>query len=154
LQRTIVHILLLVVAAACGCRSGGPDAPSLPESRGMEILGSSGEVLAEVQVEVVSTPAATARGLKFRDEVPEGTGMFFVFPEDIVRSFWMQDTRVSLDILFIDREGLVVGIQRNTEPYSEASITVGVPSRYVLEVPAGYCSTKGIHWGSRVVLPF
>ncbi|MFH1533034.1 MAG: DUF192 domain-containing protein [Pseudomonadota bacterium] len=153
MRRTMV-IILVSIAAACGCRSGGPEAPRRAETRGVEILGPSGEVLGEVQVEVVSSPDATARGLKYRDEVPEGTGMLFVFPEDIVRSFWMQDTRVSLDILFIDRDGGVVGIRRNTEPYSEASITVGVPSRYVLEVPAGTCSRKGIHRGARVVLPF
>ncbi len=147
-------LTLVLVIAASGCRSVGTDGSTRSESRTMEILGPEGEILAEVVVEVVSTPDATARGLKHREEVPEGTGMLFVFSNEIVRSFWMQDTRVSLDILFIDRDGNVVGIRRNTKPYSEATITVGVPSKYVLEVPAGYCSRKGIHRGARAVLPF
>ncbi len=150
----ILTTLLLLVAALAGCRAGGPDSESGSETRDMKIIDRDGEVLAVVQVEVVSTPGATAKGLKYRDEVPEGTGMFFVFPEQIVRSFWMQDTKVSLDILFIDDKGDIVGIRRKTEPYSEDSITVGVPSKYVLEVPAGYCSKNGIHRGARVILPF
>lgn len=153
-MRPLLLCLILCLSVVSACRAGEPDAAPGPELRGMEILASDGEVLAVVQVEVVSTPGATARGLKHRDEVPEGTGMFFVFAEEIVRSFWMQDTRVSLDIIFIDAKGSVVGIRRKTEPYSEDSITVGVPSKYVLEVPAGYCSRKGIHRGARVVLPF
>ena len=90
----------------------------------------------------------------FRDEIPEGTGMLFVFPREKVRSFWMKNTRVSLDILFLDAEGGVVGIRRKTEPFSKDSISVGLPSKYVLEVPAGTCSAQGIHHGARVVLPF
>ena len=153
-MRPFFFCMLLVLSTPWGCRAGGPEPDPVPELRGMEILGGDGEALAKVQVEVVSTPEATARGLKYRDEVPEGTGMLFVFPRETVRSFWMQDTRVPLDILFIDGQGMVVGIRRNTVPYSEASITVGVPSRYVLEVPAGYCSKRRIHRGARVVLPF
>jgi uncharacterized membrane protein (UPF0127 family) len=153
-MRSFFFGMVLVLAAPWGCRASGPEPAPAPELRGMEILGGDGAILAEVQVEVVSTPEATARGLKYRDEVPEGTGMLFVFPRETVRSFWMQDTRVSLDILFIDGQGEIVGIQRNTVPYSEASITVGVPSKYVLEVPAGYCSKRRIHRGARVVLPF
>ncbi len=150
----ILTIIAMLLATAAGCRAGGPDSGSGSEPRGMKIIDRDGVVLAEVQVEVVSTPDATARGLKYREEVPEGTGMFFVFPDQVVRSFWMQDTKVSLDILFIDKKGDIVGIRRKTEPFSEASISVGVPSKYVLEVPAGYCSKMGIHRGARVILPF
>ena len=151
-----IAILLLVFSAVAvvSCRSGGREGPSGPATRSIEIQGPAGAVLAEVQVEVVSTPDATARGLKYRDEVPDGTGMLFVFSDEVVRSFWMQDTRVPLDILFIDRDGAIVGIRRNTVPFSEASITVGLPSKYVLEVAAGFCSREGIHRGARIVLPF
>jgi len=151
--RPTICLLLVFASSQTACRSGGPDVPDLP-GRAIEIIGRSGEVLVEIRAEVVSSPDATARGLMYRDEVPPGTGMFFVFPEEKIRSFWMMNTRVPLDIVFLDRVGEIVGIRRNTEPYSEESISVGVPSKYVLEVPAGYCSEHGIHSGARVTLPF
>ena len=146
--------LLLLLAISSGCRAGGESSAEGARSRSLEILARDGEVIVRIKAEIVSSPDATSRGLMYRDDVPEGTGMLFVFPKQEVRSFWMKNTRVSLDIIFIDDAGEVVGIRRNTEPFSEASITVGVPSKYVLEVPAGYCSELGIHRGARVVLPF
>jgi len=151
--RQTICLMLVLVASSLSCRSGGTE-PSRGPGWAMEVFGRDGEVLVEIQVEVVSSPDATTRGLMFRDEVPPGTGMLFVFPEEEVRSFWMRNTRVSLDIVFIDGTGEVVGIRRNTRPLSDESISVGVPSRYVLEVPAGYCSAQGIHRGARVALPF
>lgn len=152
MDRAAVILLVLVLAGLPMCRSGGPDAPAPP--RTIDIVGKDGQVLATVAVEIVSSPGATERGLMFRNEIPEGTGMLFVFPREEVRNFWMKNTRVSLDILFIDAEGSVVGIRRKTEPFNEDSITVGLPSKYVLEVPAGMCSARGIHHGARVDLPF
>lgn len=150
--RTILRLLVLLFISS-GCRAGSEQAEG-QRSRSLEILGRDGEVLVEVRAEIVSSPDATARGLMYRDEVPEGTGMLFVFPRSEVRSFWMKNTMISLDIIFIDQAGEIVGIRRNTEPFSEDSISVGVRSKYVLEVPSGYCTEKGIHRGARVVLPF
>ncbi|MBM4372135.1 MAG: DUF192 domain-containing protein [Deltaproteobacteria bacterium] len=150
-HRPVTFLLLLSLAA---CRAGAPEPAVGEPGRTLEVLGRDGRVLATVAVEVVSTPEATERGLMFRDEVPGGTGMLFVFPREEVRSFWMKNTRVPLDILFLDSRGGIVGIRRNTVPFSTDSITVGLPSRYVLEVPAGWCSAHGLHRGDRVTLPF
>ena len=152
MPRAAIALLFFAIAASPMCRSGGPKAPASP--RAIDILGKDGQVLTTVAVEIVSSPGATERGLMFRNEIPDGTGMLFVFPREEVRSFWMKNTRVSLDILFLDAEGSVVGIRRKTEPFSEDSISVGLPSKYVLEVAAGTCTARGIHHGARVVLPF
>lgn len=114
---------------------------------------SGDKVVAEVVVEVVATDETRARGFKYRDQVPEGTGMLFVFFEDKVQQFWMQDTRVPLDMIFIDRDLTVVGITHQAKPYDESIYSVDVPSRFVVEVPGGYCAKTGIHQGMKVELP-
>jgi hypothetical protein len=65
----------------------------------------------------------------------------------------MKNTPVSLDIIFIDEDGRIVGIRPDTVPYSEARLSVGRLSRYVLEVAAGYCAREGVAVGDRVELP-
>lgn len=78
--------------------------------------------------------------------------MLFVFPDSAVRSFWMKNTPLALDLIFID-ESRVVGIIENAVPFSLVSRSVGVPSRYVLEVHAGFARRHGIETGDRVELP-
>ena len=76
--------------------------------------------------------------------------MLFVFDEDRNHSFWMKNTLIPLDMLFIARDGTVVGIHANATPLSTADIAVGKPSRYVLEVPGGWAARHGIAAGAQV----
>jgi hypothetical protein len=78
--------------------------------------------------------------------------MLFVFPDESVRAFWMKNTLIPLDMLFIAADGRVVGIHREATPLSTAPVGVGAPSRYVLEVPGGYAARRGIRPGDRVTL--
>ena len=73
--------------------------------------------------------------------------MLFVFPDEQEHSFWMKDTPLSLDIIFMNRGREVVGILHDTVPFSTRPLTVGVPSRYVLEVRGGVARRKGIAVG-------
>jgi uncharacterized membrane protein (UPF0127 family) len=110
---------------------------------------ASGKSVA-VTVEVAATPAKRTRGLMFRRELPRAHGMLFIFPTDADHSFWMKNTPLSLDIVFIDAGQRVVGIRSNTVPYSERALRVGRPSRYVLEVVAGFCAGEDIQVGDYV----
>lgn len=103
-----------------------------------------------VEVEVAATPESRARGLMWRKELPAGKGMLFIFPEDAVQGFWMRNTLIPLDMLFIDSKGRVVGIVENAEPRSLKSRGVGAPSKYVLEVPGGWTQKAGVLTGSTV----
>jgi uncharacterized membrane protein (UPF0127 family) len=105
-----------------------------------------------VAVEVVATPQGRARGLMFREDLAPGTGMLFVFPTTKYLSFWMRNTLISLDILYLDASGTIVKIHRNTTPYSEESLPSERPARFVLEVSGGYCAEVGIRAGDRVEL--
>ena len=135
--------VLVVAFAIAGCTSDrGPvvtlEAPGGPVS---------------VRVEIADTPEAIRRGLMWRSELADDAGMLFVFTDDQKRTFWMKNTPISLDILFIDRDLRVVSIARSTEPYSLARIPSGKPARYVLEVAAGFAARHRIEPGTRVRIP-
>ena len=106
----------------------------------------------DVALEVVSTPDAMERGLMYRTALADGHGMLFVFTEDSDHSFWMKNTLIPLDMLFIATDGRIVGIHPNAKPLSLASISIGRPSRYVLEVAGGWAARHGVAAGDRVAL--
>jgi uncharacterized protein len=103
-----------------------------------------------VEVEVAATPEARTRGLMWRTELAAGKGMLFLFPEEEVQSFWMRNTLIPLDMIFINSQMRVAGIVERAEPRSLASRSVGAPSQYVLEVPGGWSQSVGVTKGSTV----
>ena len=103
-----------------------------------------------VEVEVAATPDSRRRGMMWRTEFAAGKGMLFLFPEQEVQSFWMANTLISLDMIFITSDMKVAGIVERAVPESRVSRSVGVPSQYVLEVPGGWSQSVGITKGSPV----
>ncbi|WP_430384384.1 DUF192 domain-containing protein [Archangium violaceum] len=124
--------------------------PTLPRAR--VLLKDAYGGVHRVDVEVAATSDTRTRGLMWRKELAAGKGMLFVFPRDEVQSFWMRNTLIPLDMLFINAAGRIVGIIENAEPRTLTPRTVGVPGRYVLEVPGGWCQKVGITRGSSVEL--
>jgi uncharacterized protein len=92
-----------------------------------------------------------ARGLMYVRELPERTGMLFVYPESDYHSMWMKNTLISLDIAFAREDGRIAGIARNTEPQSLQSIASPEAVTYVLELNAGVTARLGIDEGSRIL---
>ena len=117
----------------------------------LEIASKSGVHV--FSVEVVDTPEQRAQGLMFRKELPEGQGMLFDFKEDQQVAFWMKNTYVSLDMIFIRGDGRILRIAENTEPLSERLVPSGGPVRGVLEVVAGTAKKMGIAAGDQVAHP-
>lgn len=105
----------------------------------------------EVKVEVVATEAKIQKGLMFRRHLPLDGGMLFLMggPER-EHTFWMRNTLIPLDMIFINRDMTVVGVVENAEPLTETLRTVGKPSSYVLEVNAGFAKQHKIGAGSKV----
>ena len=106
-----------------------------------------------VVAEVASTDAERASGLMFREDVPDGTGMLFVFPEAAVRSFWMQDTYVALDIAFMGADFRIVDIQQ-MEPLTLDSHESTGPAMYALEVRKGWYEEHQIGVGATPEIRF
>ncbi|MBP1687306.1 MAG: hypothetical protein H6Q33_3449 [Deltaproteobacteria bacterium] len=103
-----------------------------------------------VPVEVVATPDARAHGLMYRRDLAPDAGMLFVFPNETPQHFWMKNTPLPLDMVFIGRDRQVVGIVADTRPFSTNPLGVAAPSQFVLEVHAGFCARHGIDTGARV----
>jgi len=104
----------------------------------------------EVTVEIVETEKDKARGLMYRKAMPENQGMVFLFDRRRNHTFWMHNTCIPLDMLFIDDDGVIVGIEENTPTLDDSTFQVGCPSRNVLEVNAGFTRKHGIKAGQRV----
>lgn len=122
--RALLCALFLGTQAACD------NAPAV-------VFEGPGGVKARFRVEVADTAEKRRRGLMYRTELGTDEGMLFAFPEERDHAFWMKNTPLSLDLIFMDRRRRVVGVIHDTVPFSTRSVRVGVPSLYVLEVRAG-----------------
>ncbi|MBT3790400.1 MAG: DUF192 domain-containing protein [Alphaproteobacteria bacterium] len=98
-------------------------------------------------VELASTPASRARGLMYRRTLNEGTGMLFDFVKNQHVTMWMKNTYVSLDMLFINSEGRIINIARNTIPHSLKHISSDGPVQAVLEIAGGHAEKLKIKAG-------
>ena len=98
----------------------------------------------------MNTPEGRERGMMYRTSNPEDHGMLFVFPEETEHPFWMKNTLISLDMLFVAADGRIVGIHPDAVPLSTNSLTVGKPSMYVLEVNGGWAARHNVRPGDRM----
>ncbi len=102
-------------------------------------------------VEIARTDEERARGLMFRKSLPEDRGMLFIFENERDHHFWMKNTYIPLDMIFINSNLEVVGIFENATPMSLDSISIGKSSRYVLEINGGLSGKFGINTSTRAV---
>ncbi len=103
-----------------------------------------------LDIEVVDKEEDRMRGLMDRYNLPETAGMLFIFPDEEPRSFWMKNTFISLDIIYINSRKEIVSIQKYTQPKSTYSIPSEKPAMYVLEVNAGFTDKNGINPGDKI----
>lgn len=106
-----------------------------------------------VVAEVARTPDERAEGLMYREELPEGRGMLFVFEDNAIRSFWMSNTYIPLDIAFLDASFTIVDIQQ-MEPLTTTPHESTQPAMFALEVPRGWFEAKGIRVGATARVVF
>ena len=124
--------------------------PALPKGR--VIVKDAYGAWHRFEVEIAATRDARTRGLMWRTEMPEGKGMLFIFSQVQPLSFWMRNTLIPLDMLFIDADLNVVGIVENAQPKSLESRGVGHPSQFVLELAGGTAAKLGLRAGLPVKL--
>jgi hypothetical protein len=139
-----VSLLSSVVAVCVG-------AARAAEVQSLQIIGRNG--VHPFTVELAVTPEEKAKGLMFRRELPEGRGMLFDFRTEQEITMWMQNTYISLDMIFIRADGRILRIAENTEPLSTRIVPSGGPARAVLEVIAGTSRKLGLAAGDRVIHP-
>lgn len=154
----------VAVLAACSpgegatARAQAPAAEAAASARhpvsGLEVIDlvvERGSKKLRFKVELAASPEAQARGLMFRTELGDNEGMIFPSGVPEPRSFWMKNTPLSLDIIFIGPDGRIANIAANTVPYSLDSVTSKGPASGVLELRAGRAKELGIVPGDRVI---
>lgn len=109
-----------------------------------------------LRVELAETEAQRQKGLMYRNFLPQKDGMFFIFPQEGFWGFWMKNTKIPLDIIWLDAQGRVVSMARGVQP--DASATPAVyknnrPAKFVLETNAGFVDRYGIKAGDKAVFP-
>jgi uncharacterized protein len=141
--RLFVFVLVGLMAFAAPVWPAGKQTLEIASKSGVHVFA----------VEIADNDAERAKGLMYRKELPEGQGMLFDFHREQEVSFWMQNTYIPLDMVFIRADGRILRIAENTEPLSTKLIPSGGPVRAVLEVIGGTTRKLGIAPGDRVASP-
>jgi len=159
-----MNLLTFLLAAAAALPLANLEAEDWPDPRAPANSGTAATAATAatvlvifgsdtVRAEVANTPETRGQGLMFRDAVPDGTGMLFVWDTEGERSLWMQNTYVALDVAFIDRNFRIVDIQQ-MEPQTTDIHDGARPAMFALEVRQGWFAEKGIVVGDRCQLVF
>ena len=106
--------------------------------------------LTKIDIQIAQTEFDRQLGLMFRKDMKENEGMLFIFPDNQVRNFWMRNTEIPLDMLFIDSSKVILNIAKNTTPYSDNSYSSIKPAKYVLEVNGGFSDKYKVTPGNKV----
>lgn len=149
----LAGVLLVVMAAGIWLAL---DTPTVADSRAMVLPVDPEPLLIETAagersftIEVADDPAERERGLMYRANMDDSHGMLFVFEQQRPVGFWMKNTPMPLDLVFISQDGVVQAIKKG-EPFSEAPISPGEPVRFVLELKEGTAAANQIVEGDRV----
>jgi uncharacterized membrane protein (UPF0127 family) len=148
-RRTVV---LALAAAALAPWLANAQPANITFSKSELTIESGGKSL-HFNIEMADTDERRALGLMYRTSLPADAGMLFDFKRDQDVAMWMRNTRIPLDMVFIDRTGKIVNIAQRTVPFSEATISSAGPVRAVLELNGGTAERLGLKAGDRVIHP-
>jgi uncharacterized membrane protein (UPF0127 family) len=148
---------LLLALIACSNDTARDDKLQAPDQQPRQTPGPQPKVTlttpqgeVTVNVEVVSAPAQVQKGLMFREHLAPDAGMLFIMGHETDHAFYMRNTLIPLDMIFITKDGTVAGIVQNAEPRTETLRRVGKTSLYVLEVNGGWTAAHHVAAGARV----
>lgn len=105
------------------------------------------EIITKIDIEIAEDDYERALGLMYRYSMSDSIGMLFIMEEEVPQSFWMKDTYISLDIMYLNKDFEIVKIQKYTQPFSEQPIPSVEKSKYVVEVNGGFCDKFKIKEG-------
>jgi len=112
--------------------------------------GTSDSLITSFDIEIADNDYETQTGLMHRQSMANNNAMLFIFPDMRMRSFYMKNTLLSLDIIYLDDKKNIISIQENAKPLDETSLPSGTPAQYVLEINAGLSKQWSITPGDRI----
>lgn len=116
----------------------------------LEIFNLNGELIKDYDIELADTPYERQTGLMYRTEMNSNHGMLFIFEDSALRTFYMKNTLISLDIIFLNESLEIISIYKNTTPNNESSIPSLVPAKYVLELRSGQSELNQFTEGMKI----
>ena len=153
----VIAVAAVVVFFIMNEKESGPNfieqdsAPTFKKEGELLFINTTiGDTLAAIDIEIADNEQKTAQGLMYRSSMPQNAGMLFLMPNEEIQGFWMRNTYIPLDIIFINSKMEIVTIHRNTTPMLESSYISTAPALYVVEVNAGFCSKNNINEGAKI----
>ena len=150
-QPTIVSIFLMTfILFSCGDDTKEPEVETVviefKKEGELEIL-KNGEVTKTIDIEIAETPYERETGLMYRESMEDNQGMLFIFPDAAPRSFYMKNTYIPLDIIYMSNDTTVVSFKENAQPRDESLIPSNAPAKFVLEINGGKMAEWNIEIG-------
>jgi hypothetical protein len=146
-RRLALGAALLLTAACNGSKPPLQPPAGAPHDVLLQVAGRP------VRVELALDDEARARGLMHRTQLADDAGMLFIFPDEAMRSFWMKNTLIPLDITFLTTNGTLVNVGHGTPGVEVPGVCSDAPARMVLELRAGWAADHGFKPGDRVEVP-
>ncbi|GLB53533.1 hypothetical protein NBRC110019_25740 [Neptunitalea chrysea] len=116
----------------------------------LQILDSTETILKNLEIEIANTDYETQTGLMYRSTMKENRGMLFVFNKEAMHSFYMRNTKIPLDIIYINKDFEIVSAAKNTIPFDKTSLPSEYPVMYVLEINGGKMDEWNISIGDKI----
>lgn len=147
--------ILLIYLPTLSCKNEGkqmvtPLKIEFKHEGNLELIDSSGSIKKVIQIEIADNDFEHQTGLMYRKHMELDKGMLFIFDEIKVRSFYMKNTYIPLDIIYIDTESKIINIVKNAVPMEDTSLFSDAPTKYVLEINAGSSNKWGIKKGDKI----
>lgn len=155
IQILLISCLVFLPLLLSACKKTAPAEESKPtpvfrKDGSLDILAPDGSVKTSFDLEIVEAESEVSQGLKYRDTMADNQAMLFILDGQGPSGFWMQDTYLSLDMLFIDREQNIFQIETHTTPFSEERIEPEKINKYTLEIKAGIAEKLNIQKGDKI----
>jgi uncharacterized membrane protein (UPF0127 family) len=113
-------------------------------------IARDGEAYVNLAIEIAENDSTRMRGMMQRQSMPDDSGMLFIFETEEDRAFWMANTPLPLDLIFVSADSMIISIKKYVQPLSAQNVPSEGPAQFVLEVIAGYSDSKGIIEGDKL----
>jgi uncharacterized membrane protein (UPF0127 family) len=144
-------LLLLLMAACEDGKSGASQTDAAFRKDGtLAFVRADGSVIRAIDIEIAEDAAARQTGLMYRRQMTLAQGMLFIFSDEAPRKFWMANTPIPLDIMFVGADSQIVNIARRTTPLSRENVVSTGPAQYVVEVRGGFSDRYGLDETTRI----
>ena len=159
--KTPNYIVLLSLSTLCLSNFSCKDNVKKPEVTPIEISfkkegmlflkkATNGSIIKTIDIEIADDDYQTQTGLMYRNSMDTLQGMLFVFDGEEYKSFYMKNTKIPLDIIYVNADKKVVSIQKNAKPFDETSLPSEAPAKYVLEINAGLSDQWNLQSGDKI----